>query len=126
MWSISRQWMMVKCCIRLVIVENTLWDTVSRLLCCVSVCCVLPFDYTLSGHDPMPLLFVYIRWMDPAGYEDRAGRRLKTIIRRAIKSAAPGGHQSCERLGKAPTTLAVAQHSPWTPMLEPHYAPLIN
>ena len=83
---------------------NTIWDTLSRLLCCVSVCYALPFDYTLSGHNLVPLLFVYVRWMNLASCEDRAGRRLTTIIRRVIKSAAAGGHQTCEPLGKAPTT----------------------
>ena len=41
--------------------EHTL-GIVSRLPCICECVCSLHFDYTLSGHDPVPMLFVFVRW----------------------------------------------------------------
>ena len=40
---------------------------VSRLLCICERVCSLPFDYTLSGHDLVPVLFVFVWWRNPIG-----------------------------------------------------------
>ena len=41
--------------------------TVSHLLCVCEHVYLLPFDDTLSGHDLVPVLFVFVWWRNPIG-----------------------------------------------------------